>query len=201
MNLELDADGLPSGFFYSGDIAGYRNLAAKVPDGGTIVEIGVFKGRSLCSIAPACKARGIRMYAVDPWIGCEPFMQLFQNHIQHFGVADIVTILRAESHIAAQSFAPASVDMVFVDGPHDYQQVKRDIQAWVPKIKPGGYIAGHDYCPEWPGVGVAVVECFGERSFRMRVTEEARCDCWCHQVTQAPRAAGPHFISFSRPTP
>jgi hypothetical protein len=182
MRLELDADGLPSGYFYPGDVDAYRNMASKVPNGGTIVEIGVYKGRSLCAIAPSCKARGIRMVAIDPWIGCDDMMELFLNHLRHFDVMDIVTVMRSMSHVAAQSFASGSVDLVFIDGPHEYEPVKRDILAWLPKVKSGGFLCGHDYCPEWPAVAYAVHEILGRSSYAMRVDQGVRCDCWCHRI-------------------
>ena len=41
-----------------------------------------------------------------------------------------------------------------------YLITKADISAWLPKIKVGGVIAGHDYIGEWPGVKQAVNEAF-----------------------------------------
>lgn len=53
-----------------------------------------------------------------------------------------------------------SLDFVFIDAQHDYQSVKNDIGWWLPKIKDGGFISGHDYEPNFPGVVVAVNEKF-----------------------------------------
>jgi len=51
------------------------------------------------------------------------------------------------------------VDLVFIDGDHTYQQVKKDIQMWLPHIVEGGIICGHDYGWEkWPGVKQAFDE-------------------------------------------
>ena len=36
------------------------------------------------------------------------------------------------------------IDFLFVDGWHEYQDVKRDCQAWLPKLKPGGIVVLHD---------------------------------------------------------
>lgn len=54
-----------------------------------------------------------------------------------------------------------SLDLVFIDGNHDYESVKEDIQLQIPKLKSGGLLAGHDYHLEEdcsPGVKRAVDE-------------------------------------------
>jgi predicted O-methyltransferase YrrM len=40
---------------------------------------------------------------------------------------------------------PYQCDLLFVDGGHDYASVKGDILAWLPRVKPGGVFAFHDY--------------------------------------------------------
>jgi hypothetical protein len=56
-----------------------------------------------------------------------------------------------------------SVDLVFIDADHSYEGVKADIEAWLPKVKVGGWIGGHDYkSPRFPGVERAVHERFDQ---------------------------------------
>ena len=53
-------------------------------------------------------------------------------------------------------------DFVFIDANHSYDHVRADIGAWRKKIKPTGFISGHDYNhPRFPGVKTAVKEAFG----------------------------------------
>jgi len=52
-------------------------------------------------------------------------------------------------------------DFVYIDGMHTYEQVKKDIANYLPFIKEGGFIAGHDYVPGFQGVMDAVNEQFG----------------------------------------
>lgn len=67
--------------------------------------------------------------------------------------------MKLQSAAAAQYFANQSVDAVFVDADHSYDGVARDITAWLPKIKPGGVLCGHDFhSVHWPGVVRAVQE-------------------------------------------
>ena len=68
------------------------------------------------------------------------------------------------SHEAAEMMENESLDFVFLDAQHDYQSVKRDIACWLPKVKKGGLMSGHDYDPNPErnyGVIPAVNEKFG----------------------------------------
>jgi hypothetical protein len=54
-------------------------------------------------------------------------------------------------------FGDASIDWVHLDARHDYVSLRTDIQAWLPKVKRGGWLSGDDYDEvKWPGVVKAV---------------------------------------------
>ncbi len=59
--------------------------------------------------------------------------------------SDRVTIHRADSVEVARDFADGSLDLVFLDADHSYPGIKRDIAAWLPKVRRGGWLGGHDY--------------------------------------------------------
>lgn len=62
---------------------------------------------------------------------------------------------------AASLFEDKSIDVVYIDAGHDYENVKQDINLWLPKTK--RYIGGHDYNKKgWPDVIKAVDERFGK---------------------------------------
>ena len=63
-----------------------------------------------------------------------------------------------DSAYAASMIPDGSVDMVFIDSDHRYEQVKAEIERWLPKAT--GIICGHDYMDCWPGVKQAVEEAF-----------------------------------------
>jgi predicted O-methyltransferase YrrM len=70
-----------------------------------------------------------------------------------------------KSENVCRSIPDESVDAAYLDGPHYYEFVRDDIKRWLPKIKKGGVICGHDYIdrPRFNfGVIRAVKEAFGE---------------------------------------
>ena len=73
--------------------------------------------------------------------------------------------LKLYSKAACPLFPDLYFDFVFIDADHRYESVKADILGWMPKVRKGGVIAGHDY--KWPGkrhpgVKRAVDEVFGD---------------------------------------
>ena len=60
----------------------------------------------------------------------------------------------------AQHYDDKSLDFVFIDAGHDYTSVKKDIDAWLPKVKSGGILAGHDFMNEYSGIIQAVIDTF-----------------------------------------
>ena len=45
---------------------------------------------------------------------------------------------------AADLFANQSLDLVFIDGDHEHDAVRNDMLAWLPKVRRGGIICGHE---------------------------------------------------------
>lgn len=83
---------------------------------------------------------------------------------------DRADICRCDSVLASELFDDKSLDFVFVDAAHDYQSVFSDIIAWRHKVKPGGWIGGHDYGT--PGIGNDVCKAVDEWSSSAGLTVE-----------------------------
>ena len=72
-----------------------------------------------------------------------------------------VVVMRMTSVEAAKILRNHSVDMVFIDGLHLYENVVEDIKVWTHKLTPGGILIGDDYGKNYPGVVKAVDEARG----------------------------------------
>ena len=154
-------DGLPIGWFESSDVAFYRHIYSLVPDGGHTAEIGIYRGRSICSVADLILAKHLHVFCIDTFgplladhdeMGYERFLMTAEE----YGIAKNITISKGDSLWAARGTANRSLDFAFIDADHSAQSVTADINAWLPKIRIGGWLGGHDYSPSDPGVKVAV---------------------------------------------
>ncbi|HSX25822.1 MAG TPA: class I SAM-dependent methyltransferase [Chlamydiales bacterium] len=140
----------------------------------SIVEIGVYRGNT--SKLFRLFFPEATLYLIDPWkiydayqtVDARPisteqsdYENAYENVKQLFPNDPKVHILRKSSLEAAPE-VPNNLDLVFIDGNHSYPFVKQDIQTWLPKVRDGGILAGHDYDPiHFPGVTQAVDELFG----------------------------------------
>jgi len=132
----------------------------------TWVELGVFCGRSLMA-AGLGLPKNATLAAVDWRLGLDSLQGhgYFNTYLSLCETRPDLQILgiRMRSNLAARFFSDRSVDVVFVDADHGYESVLHDIQAWLPKIKLGGMMCGHDFHEvHWPGVVQAVRESMPE---------------------------------------
>ncbi len=134
-----------------------KKLASEV---SSIVEVGCWKGNTTKSLLDVCD----NVYAVDHFNGSPGDVSgdiakkhdIYQDFYNNVGGHPNLTILRGSSVDMAKQFNGNKVDMVFIDAGHEYDEVKEDIDAWLPKTTK--ILAGHDYCKEFPGVIKAVNE-------------------------------------------
>jgi predicted O-methyltransferase YrrM len=134
-------------------------------DGMHIVEIGCWKGKSSSCMAVNIVNSGKKVIfdCIDTWKGSseheEQGPELFEEFkknmepVKNFYIAKQMT-----SVDAAKTYANNSLDFVWIDASHNYDDVKNDILAWKPKVKIGGILGGDDYYKNWPGVIQAVDE-------------------------------------------
>lgn len=188
-----------SGFFDS-DLV-YKLATKTFPEGSTFVEIGSWMGRSTCCLGQLVKdsKKDIKVYAVDTFEGSEEHWQLikeieenstslleiFKKNTSLCGVDNLITPIKGASLDVVNQFEDESIDFIFIDASHDYENVLADITAWYPKLKPGGLIAGDDYAPCWGGVIQAVNEYFTDKTVfflngALQYPYSQKVWHWCH---------------------
>ncbi len=148
----------------------YRDALREAGEGSVFVELGCWKGRSACFLLVEALQSGKNpsIFFVDHWGGSnepehqtdpelEQVYEVFLANIARAGYpkANVVRMATAE---AAGLFRAESVDFIWVDAGHEYDEVKADLEAWWPKLKPGGVIGGDDLPMD--GVKRAVSEFF-----------------------------------------
>lgn len=140
------------------DAAALRDLAK---ERRMIVEIGTFTGGTAEILAEAMAPDG-HLVTIDPYLTrpavhwgqadgqiqevfftCGEALLQAVNRLERF--RNRVTQIMGESVKVARMFADQSLDLVFIDGAHDYESVMADLRAWLPKVKPDGIISGHDF--------------------------------------------------------
>jgi hypothetical protein len=120
-----------------------------------MVEIGSYAGESTAIFATQDHIKMV--HAVDPWqngyddtdgaSSARP-MQKVEDIFSERMISQCngkYTKHKMTGDEALSLFEDESLDMVYIDGNHQYEAVKNDIQKWLPKIKKSGYIAGHDW--------------------------------------------------------
>ena len=178
---------LPDGWFHDGDIKQYRKLVEQVPDNGTIIELGVWKGRSLCSIADLIKKKNLTVYAVDTFLGTPGeehehkeakeinLLKTFKDNLKRFEIT--ATVLQMTTDEAAKKIKK-KFDLIFIDADHSFEAITKDLANWIPKCK--GIMVGHDY--EKDSIRSAVDKIYPNVNFLHCATDPGRGTMWWHDV-------------------
>lgn len=115
------------------------------------VEIGSARGKSACFIGMALKENGCgRLFAIDPHKPTEwndpnsvESLPALRANLSTLGLRGQVEIMRATSQEAAENWE-MPIDLLFIDGDHTYEGVKRDWELFVPFVRPFGIVVFHD---------------------------------------------------------
>lgn len=152
------------------------------------VELGVAAGRhSEYILENTCVEK---LWSIDRWQhvdGYDDLMNLSQNDhddlyayacmkLSRFG--DRSEVIRSDTVIASSLFSDRYLDFVYVDADHSYEGCKRDLLAWIPKIKEGGFITGHDL--NWESVSRAISEVLPK--FGMNSVVAIGEACWAERI-------------------
>lgn len=132
--------------------------------GMTVAEIGCFIGETTVNYAPVIKENEGTIMIVEWFRGSQsdtyedvPYPmyphsyrpELEDDRYNDFlGIMkdylDICKIYKGDSHSMASHIEDGSLDICFIDADHRYANVKKDIELYLPKVKKGGILCGHD---------------------------------------------------------
>mmetsp|Transcript_9334 Transcript_9334/g.20769 ORF Transcript_9334/g.20769 Transcript_9334/m.20769 type:complete len:420 (-) Transcript_9334:112-1371(-) len=93
---------------------------------------------------------------VDPYMGNDALYEDVLQRLAPHCASKRFTLHRSTSIAASELIDASSLDLVFLDARHDYAAVADDIAAWMPKVRPGGILSGHDFSWMFPPVAMAV---------------------------------------------
>lgn len=164
------------------DIKALQRIAFSVADNRNapsdhilVAEIGSWGGGSALAIHEALGQRSHEIHCIDTWDGGD--QEDLQDQIAAWGGPEVLFdvfrrnmgTLISEGYVFPHDLRSADAaaefdfcfDMVFIDAGHEYDEVKADILAWLPKVREGGILCGHDYHDDWPGVVDAVSDLLG----------------------------------------
>lgn len=125
-------------------------LASEVSPDTCIVEVGSHRGRSTAALALG--ATGAPVYAIEPHelfegmygatFGPQDRRAFFENMLR-VGVVEDVRLVNLSSEVVSKGWT-RPIGLLWIDGDHTLEAVRRDFGAWEPFLQPGGVVAFHD---------------------------------------------------------
>lgn len=154
----------------------YLEAVKNAKNGDHFVEVGAWMGKStsFMGVEIVNSGKQIKFDVVDTWEGSlehRDHSSIIQKELYDVflentkPLENVYTPVRMTSLEAAKTYKDNSLDFVMLDASHEYEDIKNDIFAWYPKVKPGGVLSGDDFHSDWPGVIKAVQEIF--QNFRI----------------------------------
>lgn len=153
------------------------------------VEVGVDRGEFAITFLdrfPQCS----QFWGVDDY---EPYLEMpFAREADYLMAvtrlerhASRAKLIRMGSTEAATLFPSESVDFIYIDGAHDYENVRADLEAWWPALSHQAILAGHDWTehPLHEGVKRAVTEFARRHNLKVYLTSvegygQEECPSW-----------------------
>ncbi len=140
----------------------WHEVLKRIPEDRPIVgvEVGVWEGNLSGKLLAARPL--LTLWMIDPWqltktgwasrsqAACDvAYRRACEVSKRYRGRG---RILRGPSQEVVTEFADESLDFFYLDAIHTFEEINRDIEAWLPKLKPGGWYGGRDFVDRWYGV-------------------------------------------------
>lgn len=155
------------------------------------VEIGVYRGDNAFFILTNLSIK--KLFLIDPYLEYQGFKgnvgwtKAHQSDFnKHFMLAKRklkqfkhrIKFIKEKSEDAVSN-VPENLDFVYIDGNHEYEFVKRDIELYYPKLKRGGILGGDNFESIFPGVARAVLEFTDKYSLKIHgARSDASYEWW-----------------------
>lgn len=172
LNYARIMDYIPiNGWLAHGEAITLYETARKLPDGHPVVaEIGSWLGKSSVVIARGLLGKkNPVLYCIDPFNADGDaastdhyharqsrlhltLEEQFLRNVRSRGVGHVIRHIVGYSYDAVKTFHD-KLDMLFIDGNHEYESVLQDFRDWTPLLKHGGYLAFHDVSFNNPDTG------------------------------------------------
>jgi predicted O-methyltransferase YrrM len=127
-----------------------------------IVELGVHFGDSYFTFCQACEELELntQLYGIDHWqgdeqagfFGDEVFEEVSDYETEFY--EENSTLIKTNFDDALGEFSDGSIDLLHIDGSHEYENIRNDFHNWLPKMRKGGKILIHDILVEREDFGV-----------------------------------------------
>jgi len=132
-------------------------LSSRLPGDLTFIEVGVLRASTLVALpdlAPNVK----RLIGVDSYQQYVDVVhglftsaalsarnrKIAEERIAQSRHAEKISLMVMDSHEAAAKMPRASADIVFIDKSLEVNDHEKDVQAWLPIVRPGGFLCGHE---------------------------------------------------------
>jgi len=152
-------------------------LAKLIPAGSTMVELGVAAGKFAVQLIEANPQA--HYIGIDRWGDHHDYDEMAKATERIMSAGDNANIMRASFDVALPTFDDESIDLIYFDGyAHTGQEGGKTLEDWLPKVKKGGVISGHDYHPEYQPT-IDAVNLFVERhGFDLQIIDEKPYPSW-----------------------
>lgn len=155
-----------------------------------IIEVGSWYGASAITMASAARDLGLasEIVCVDTWLGDASFYMIgrhkpeffgdladayraFRRNVLSHGLEEMIVPFRLPSSEAAKVLKKLryNAGLIYIDGSHEREAVRADLNNYWPRLAPGGHLFGHDY--QMPSVKLAVQEFAREKGLEIEEIE------------------------------
>ena len=137
------------GWFRSDEIEMMYDIVKNLSGSAAIVEIGSWCGRSLSLITLAARKFGnySKIFSIDPFLTSKSEdngkFEIFKKNLEKNDILNEITHIKEKSHVAGMNFSE-KIELLFIDGFHKYDYVKKDFELFSSNVIENGVIILHD---------------------------------------------------------